>query len=116
MQKESQSYIQEWLEVEGHKILKKVGWLSLEACVNHIIEQYAPLVSYFDSLESSKMPAERGAKMKAIRERLKKPITKAYLLFLSNSLSYVSKFNLLVQSQYSLPVKGDATTVASSPQ
>lgn len=36
--------------------------------------------------------------MKAIREQLKKPITKAYLLFLSNSPSYVSKFNLLFQS------------------
>ena len=91
---------QEWLQVEGHKILKKVDtrWLSLEACVNRIIEQYAPLVSYFDSLESSKMPAERGAKMKAIREQLKKPITKAYLLFLSNILSFISKFNLLFQS------------------
>ena len=90
---------QEWLEVEGHKILKKVDtrWLSLEACVNRIIEQYAPLMSYFDSLESSRMPADRGAKMKAIREQLKKPITKAYLLFLSNILSYISKFNLLFQ-------------------
>ena len=41
---------QEWLEV----VLKKVDtrWLSLEAFVNRIIEQYAPLVSYFDSLES----------------------------------------------------------------
>ena len=91
---------QEWLQVEGHKILKKVDtrWLSLEACVNRIIEQYAPLVSYFDSLVSSAMPADRSAKMKAIREQLKKPITKAYLLFLSNILSYVSKFNLLFQS------------------
>ena len=52
----------------------------------------------FDSLQSSKMPAERGAKMKAIREQLKKPITKAYLLFLSNILSFISKFNLLFQS------------------
>ena len=88
----------EWLEVEGHKILKKVDsrWLSLEACVNRIIEQYAPLISYFDSLE--RMPADRGAKMKAIREQLKRPITKAYLLFLSNVLSNVSKLNLLFQS------------------
>ena len=96
---ELQSF-QEWLEVEGHKVLKKVDtrWLSLEACVNRVIEQYAPLVSYFDSLESSKMPGERGAKMRIIREQLKKPITKAYLLFLSNVLSNVNKFNLLFQS------------------
>ena len=50
------------------------------------------------TLVFSAMPADRSAKMKAIREQLKKPITKAYLLFLSNILSYVSKFNLLFQS------------------
>ena len=69
MQKVTQLHsFQEWLKV-GHKILKKVDtrWLRPEACVNRIIEQYAPLVSYFDSLESSKIPAERGTKMKAIR-------------------------------------------------
>ena len=35
---------------------------------------------------------------KALRDQLKKPITKAYLLFLSNILSSVNKFNLLFQS------------------
>ena len=44
------------------------------------------------------LPADRGAKMKVIREHLKKPITKVYLLFLSNILSCISKFNLLFQS------------------
>lgn len=98
---------QEWLKVEGHKILKKVDtrWLSLEACVNRIVEQYAPLVSYFDSLESSKMPADRGAKMKAIREQLKKTITMFYLV----------SFSVFIP-QCSLSLKGDATTITSSPK
>ena len=35
----------EWLEVEAHKILKKVDtrWLSLQTCVNRILEQYTNL-------------------------------------------------------------------------
>ena len=92
---------QEWLEVEAHKILKKVDtrWLSLEACVNRILEQYTPLESYFDSMENSRLSDEKSRKkMKALRDQLKKPITKAYLLFLSNILSSVNKFNLLFQS------------------
>ena len=78
-------------------------WFSLEACINHII---APLVSYFDSLEFSRLLGERGAK---------KSITKAYLLFLSNVLSCVSKFNLLFSIlilQHPLPFEGDATSFA----
>ena len=35
--------------------------------------------------------------MKALGDQLKKPITKAYLLFLSNILSNVNNFNLLFQ-------------------
>ena len=38
-------------------------WFSLEVCVNRIIEEYDHLVSYFDSLESSNMPAKRGSQM-----------------------------------------------------
>ena len=35
---------QKWLEVEAHKILKTVDtrWLSVESCVNHILEQNTP--------------------------------------------------------------------------
>ena len=91
---------QDWLEVEAHKILKKVDtrWLSLEACINRIIEQYDPLKSYFDSIESSKLDEKARKKMKTMRDHLKSPITKAYLLFLSNILSIINKFNLLFQS------------------
>ena len=63
---------QGWLEVDAHKILKKVDtrWLSLHACVNRILEQYAPLLSYFDSIEISRM----SDKKETLREELKRPI------------------------------------------
>ena len=50
----------EWLDVEAHKILKKVDtrWLSLESCVYCILEQHAPLQSYFDSIENSRLSDE----------------------------------------------------------
>ena len=73
---------QDWLEVEAHKILKKVDnrWLSLEASVNCIMEQNNPLLSYSDSKENYRLSDEKSRKkMKALRDQLKKPITKAYL-------------------------------------
>ena len=71
------------VEVEAHKILKKVDtrWLSLQTCVNRILEQYQPLLSYFDSIESASICDERAkVKAKKIRDQLKMPITKGYLL------------------------------------
>ena len=92
---------QEWLEVEAHKILKKVDtrWLCLQSCVNRILEQYQPLLSYFDSIENARLRDEKAkVKAKKIRDQLKKPITKGYLLVLSNILSSMNKFNTLFQS------------------
>ena len=53
---------QQWLEVEAHKILKKVDtrWLSLHTCVNRTLEQYQPLLSCFDSIESASIRDERA--------------------------------------------------------
>ena len=89
------------MKVKAHKTLKKVDtrWLSLQTCVNRILEQYQPLLSYFDSIESASIPGERAkVKAKKIRDELKMPITKGYLLALSNILSSVNKFNTLFQS------------------
>ena len=97
MQNEWLSYIQECLETDGHEILKKIDtrWLSLESSINRIIEQYSPLVSYLDSLESTTLP--RDSKKKSLRKQLKKKTTKYYLIFLSNVLFSVNKFSLLYQ-------------------
>ena len=76
-----------------------IRWLSLHNCVNHIIEHYQPLLSYFDSTESVSLSEERAkAKAKKIRDQLKLLITKWYLLALSNILSSINKFNTLLQS------------------
>ena len=94
---------QELLEVEGHKIEKvNTRWLSLQACIKCVLEQYAPLLSYFDSIGDSRISYEKAkGKARKMRDELKKPITKAYLLFLSNVLCSVNKFNLLFQSSSS---------------
>ena len=44
---------QSFVEAKPHKLLKacQTRWLSLEFCVNHLIEQYQALLSYFRSTE-----------------------------------------------------------------
>ena len=88
---------QSFTECKPHKLLKaaQTRWLSLEACVNHLLEQYEALLSYFQSTE------ENSAIMKRITEALEKPITKAYLMFLSDSLPVINNFNEVIQQQAS---------------
>ena len=58
-------------------------WLSLEACVNHLIEQYEALLSYFQSTD------DKQAVVRRVKIVLEKPLTKAYLLFLCSALPIV---------------------------
>ena len=64
-----------------------------EACVNGLVEQYDALLSYFHSTKN------RTAAVKRIGAVLEKPITKAYLLFLSVSLPIINNFNNCMQKQ-----------------
>ena len=84
-----------FVNVKPHKLLKacQTRWLSLEACVNRLVEQYDALLSYFRSTEN------RTAAVKRISAVLEKPITKAYLLFLSVSLPIINNFNKCMQKQ-----------------
>ena len=68
--------------------------------MNRILEQYQPRLSYSDSIEDARITDER-ARVKAwkIKDQLKMPITKGYLIVLSNILSSINKFNTLFQSQ-----------------
>ena len=77
-----------FVEVKPHKLLKacQTRWLSLEACVNRLIEQYNALLSYFRSTD------DETAAVRRITAVLEKPITKAYLLFLSNALPIINNF------------------------
>ena len=86
---------QVFTECKPHKLLKasQTRWLSLEACVNRLLEQYDALLSYFWSTE------EKSATVTRITEALENPITKAYLMFLSDSLPVVNVFNKIMQQQ-----------------
>ena len=68
-------------------------WLSLEACVNRLVEQYDALLSYFRSTD------DKQAVVKRVKNVLEKPLTKAYLLFLSVSLPIINNFNKSMQQQ-----------------
>ena len=84
-----------FVEVKPHKLLKacQTRWLSLEACVNRLIEQYDALLSYFRST------SDTTAAVRRITIVLEKSITKAYLLFLSNALPIINYFNKCMQQQ-----------------
>ena len=90
--KEFQSFV----ECKPHKLLKacQTWWFSLEACVNHLIEQYEALLSYFPSTE------DKQAVVRRVKIVLENPQTKAYLLFLCSALPIVNNFNRYMQQQF----------------
>ena len=61
--------------------------------MNRLLEQYDALLSYFRSTE------EKPATVTRITEALQTPISKAYLMFLSNSLPIIIIFNNIMQQQ-----------------
>ena len=63
-----------------------------ETCVNHLIEQYEALLSYFRSTE------DKHAEVRRVKIVLEKPLTKAYLLFLCSALPIVN-FKRYMQQQ-----------------
>ena len=83
---------QRFVEYKPHKLLKacQTRWLSLEACVNRLIEQYESLLSYLRSTED-KLAVRR------VKIVLEKPLTKAYLFFLCSALPIVNNINRYVQ-------------------
>lgn len=90
------SEFQEYFDMKKHKILKRANtrWLSLEAAVQRILEQWQPLISYFrveDFDQNSDMASH-------INEQLNYK-NKCYLLFLSYALKAIIKINLEFQSE-----------------
>ena len=83
------------MEGKPHKLLKacQTRWLSLEACVNRLIEQYEALLSYFQSTE------DKQAVVIRVKIVFEKPLTKAYLLFLCSALPIVNNYNRYMQQQ-----------------
>ena len=64
-----------------------------EACVNHLIEQYEAILSYFQSTE------DKQAVVRRVKIVLEKPLTKANLLILCSALPIVINFNTYMLQQ-----------------
>ena len=79
---------QSFVECKPHKLLKawQTRWLSLEACVNHLIEQYEALLSYFRSTEDKQAVVRR---VKIVLENLWPKLTCSF---------YVLHYQLLIIS------------------
>ena len=84
-----------FVDSKPHKLLKagQTRWLSLEMCVNRLLEQYDALLSFFRSSE------ERLISIQRITSSLEKPLTKLYLMFVSNALQVINAFNKLMQGE-----------------
>ena len=90
---------QSFLEVKPHKLLhpSQTRWLSLEAVVNRLLEQYPALLLYFtDAALEEKLVTCEG-----ILEKLRDPLTKLFLKFLQFVLPTFTRLNRTMQSESS---------------
>ena len=83
------------MECTPHKPLKagQTRWLSLEICVNRLLEQYDALLSYFCS------SSENLATIRRITQSLENPLSRLYLMFLSDALPVINIFDKMMQQQ-----------------
>ena len=88
---------QHFAETEPHKILKpaQTRWLSLEQCIQRVLEQWSALELYFEQAAEQ----ERLVSAQNILRALKNPIFKLYYLFLAFVLPKFTHFNKLFQSE-----------------
>jgi hypothetical protein len=88
---------QKFYDAEPRKLLSpgQTRWLSLEACVNRILEQYLALEHYF-VLVANEDPTHSNDR---ILKSLQNKFTLAYLEFLSHQLQRFNAFNRLFQSE-----------------
>lgn len=93
--------LQTLLDIPEHKFVRlhKVRWLSLEAVVNRLLEQYPVLLKYF---EEERVKVKKNDDAVKILDRLKNPFTRLSLEFLSFVLKLVCKRNREFQSEETL--------------
>ena len=89
--------IQDVVNSQKHKILKlcETRWLSHQAVIDHILEQWEALSLFFQT-EAITDKVDGATK---ILQTIKTPGTKHMLLFLSNVLDKVNRLNLEFQSE-----------------
>lgn len=88
---------QHFTNTKIHKILHpaQTRWLSLEAVVCRILEQYNALILFFtDALANDRVLAAEGILLK-----LRDPFTKPYFQFLEFTLSFFNNLNRQMQSE-----------------
>lgn len=89
---------QQFLNISPHKMLSfgQTRWLSLEACVSRILEQWDALTLYFTSVVSENH--DPSYVTDSILRNLNNPFIKAQLQFVQVQLHRVNEFNTLFQS------------------
>lgn len=89
---------QMFLNLSPHKMLAfgQTRWLSLEACVSRILEQWDALILYFTSVISE--CRDPSYVTDSVLGSLKNPFIKAQLQFVQVQLHRVNDFNTLFQS------------------
>ncbi|XP_066945218.1 uncharacterized protein [Macrobrachium rosenbergii] len=88
---------QKFVEIQPHKILApgQTRWLSLQACVKRLLEQWDALILYFRELAFSDPTQVNDM----IVDALGNEVTVAYLEFLDYNLGKFNQFNTLFQSK-----------------
>lgn len=91
--------LQNLANVHNHKLLKLANtcWLSLQAVVNRMLEQWSVLEQFFqEAVDEGNLQS-----FSTILHALQAPIYKLYYLFLSNILELVNRLNVESQSEKS---------------
>lgn len=93
---ESLKDFSDFCSTEYKSILKhcETRWLSLTRSLKRTLGMWDPLCSYF----SSHPDVDKPGKVKNIANLLTRPLTKAWMLFLSNILPVFDKFNVYFQT------------------
>lgn len=91
---------QQFFQTDIHKILSPATtrWLSLKECVDRVLEQYIPLEAYLRVL-CLEDPSKTNDDMLST---MGNKFTKVYMEFMSYTLTLLTDFNKLFQSEYPL--------------
>lgn len=85
---------------EIHKILYpgQTRWLSIEQCVNRVLEQYLVLKAYLNTA----IKDDPSSTLQSMLSTMDNPFTLAYLEFMSFTLGKLNEFNTMFQSELPL--------------
>ena len=86
----------EFCTTEYKSVVKhcQTRWLSLRRAIKRTLQMWDPLCSYF----FTHLDLEKAEKVRMVSRVLKDPLTKPWLLFLSNVLPVFEKFNVFFQT------------------